>query len=106
MWATGQSQQDQQVLQVKADMTVVAPQSQALENRPGVELRRTSAFKEGEGAELLEVAAVGSCRGRQGETWVCFRYAIAISAAAPCIPRTSWVATGRPEVASGLKVQM
>lgn len=30
-----------------------------------VEFRRTLAFKEEEGAELLEAATVGSCRGRQ-----------------------------------------
>lgn len=30
-----------------------------------MELRRTLAFKEEEGAELLEAAAVGSCRGSQ-----------------------------------------
>lgn len=77
MWATRQSQQVQQVLQVKADMGVMASHSQTLEERPRVELRRTLASKEGWRAGLLGVATIGSSFGNmRRETRVCFRSTI------------------------------
>lgn len=63
VWATRQSQQVQQVLQVKADTGVMASQSRTLEDRPRLELRRTLASKEGQSAGLPEAAPVGSSFG-------------------------------------------
>lgn len=77
-------------------MGVMASQSQTVEDRSRVELRRTLASKEGQSAGLLGAASVGSSFGSmRRDLWFASDTQLSpISADSSQTPRTSWAEAG------------